>query len=580
MICKNKKIRKQIMSLLLTTVMTVSAFDATLVRADADEAGNESAVEYNNGDNVTMASRLVFPDGTPVNTESEDFDPTEDYSEYGLGANQAQVAQSEAVSVNKFESMVNNDADSSNDIDVVPTSDAADTSYPSSVDLSTSKYFPEIGNQHSIGSCVAWACVYYGFTYANCKAKDEAASADNIMSPAFIYNQVKESSGGTNEYYVFNALLSEGAPLKSMADFESYSSENLCKSWFPQKEIWKNASERRLTSYTMLSTPGTISSPDDSDLNQIKKYLNDGYLINITAQVTGCTNAYLKSGTPHAGELYRIQGGKGGYHEMTIVGYDDNIYYDINGDGTIQDAERGAFKVANSWGKEWGNDGFIWYAYDSINAKSQCLGESSSTRSRGLYDFVVQYVKPDGGKSSGLHMVTTLNTVRRNQAKITVVATKKSDNTKITRNVTVFFNCNIFACSLDGKQTEKNGTIAFDLDNVISDISIDNVNDYTWKVQINDNRSDTNLLTLKEAYIEYNDEKIFEYTGSNKSVDGVNATVNLTNVIGKKIGWDIEGNESTVNQARTLNAKLTDAVKRFRRLHTSLFSLIMEQQRF
>lgn len=85
---------------------------------------------------------------------------------------------------------------------------------------------------------------------------------------------------------------------------------------------------------------------------------------------------------------------------------------------------------------------------------------------------------------------------------------------------------------------------------------------------------------MKEAYIEYNDEKIFEYTGSNKSVDGVNATVNLTNVIGKKIGWDIEGNESTVNQARTLNAKLTDAVKRFRRLHTSLFSLIMEQQRF
>ena len=37
---------------------------------------------------------------------------------------------------------------------------------------------------------------------------------------------------------------------------------------------------------------------------------------------------------------------------MTIVGYDDDIWYDINEDGKVQEGEKGAFKVANSWGDD------------------------------------------------------------------------------------------------------------------------------------------------------------------------------------------------------------------------------------
>ncbi len=42
-----------------------------------------------------------------------------------------------------------------------------------------------------------------------------------------------------------------------------------------------------------------------------------------------------------------------GAHAMAIVGYDDHI----NG---------GSFLIANSWGKNWGQDGYTWANYDDM----------------------------------------------------------------------------------------------------------------------------------------------------------------------------------------------------------------------
>lgn len=65
---------------------------------------------------------------------------------------------------------------------------------------------------------------------------------------------------------------------------------------------------------------------------------------------------------------------------MAIVGYDDNITYDLDGDGIIQDYEKGAFKIVNSHGKDYGNDGFIWVMYDALNKKSNAKNQNLSAR--------------------------------------------------------------------------------------------------------------------------------------------------------------------------------------------------------
>jgi hypothetical protein len=64
-------------------------------------------------------------------------------------------------------------------------------------------------------------------------------------------------------------------------------------------------------------------------------------------------------------------------HALTIVGYNDTVGYDVNKDGYCTDTidinndsiinyldnELGCFEVANSFGKGYGNDGFIWVPY-------------------------------------------------------------------------------------------------------------------------------------------------------------------------------------------------------------------------
>jgi len=128
-----------------------------------------------------------------------------------------------------------------------------------------------------------------------------------------------------------------------------------------------------------------------SSLNDLKHWLNDhheggdetiGGVAEIVAYSGDGNNlwtiSFLPNSSPYSGEKVITQWETFGPHSMTIVGYDDDIKFDFNGDGeyttninldgdptiNLHDREIGAFLVANSWGAyPWGNEGFIWVPY-------------------------------------------------------------------------------------------------------------------------------------------------------------------------------------------------------------------------
>lgn len=481
----------------------------------------------------TLSSEISVSDASE-REESNVFE--KEFSRYVTGGEEMEnfvETDVDAISPEEFDEIVEQDTGDNIKNDV----------YPSSVDLSKSKYFPPVDSQKSIGACVSWADIYYAFTFANCKAKNVEAKGKNIMSPAFIYNQTKDEVGThcPNECKI---LLTEGVPSRQSADFESYYHEELCKSWFPSEDIWREAGQNRMTSYTCFDDKYTITSPKDEDLNNIKGYLNSEMLVTYTTDFAGWVYKEIPSDSVHAGEsIVPYDIGGDGYHRMTIVGYDDNIFFDINGDGKIQEPEKGAFKVVNSWGENYQDKGFCWVSYDAVNENSQVPGLEITNRKGIFGDYYVFFVKEGGEKPSGTEMVMTLNTASRNEMKISIQAINAAGEEK-SEYVSASSVNNNFNCAMDGADYATDGTILYDLNNIVPDITKDTVADYEWYVTVSDNSRNNSSVILKDARIKIDgnvyaalDSFANEVNGNSERYKLVPVTDNTTTVYYKNDAW-------------------------------------------
>ena len=142
----------------------------------------------------------------------------------------------------------------------------------------------------------------------------------------------------------------------------------------------------------------SLNMTDTNSLRKMKQWLFDhgngsssGGLVIFTLYMYGSQETTIPSGVEAGKSFFKYWGTKAdmsSQHAMTIVGYNDSVRFDFNGDkkftnnvdisnhegkinstdGKIDmaDWEIGAIFVANTWGTSWGDKGFAYAPYRSL----------------------------------------------------------------------------------------------------------------------------------------------------------------------------------------------------------------------
>lgn len=241
---------------------------------------------------------------------------------------------------------------------------------PSAVDNSVLSAFPPVGEQED-GSCVAWAVGYYSYTFELASQRGwNAAGGDKgrILSPSWLYNIIASKDddhglGGSWDFFAHRVLKTHGA-----VTWDAFETKSGDHAWSLDAGVWRSALDRRAAAARRIDNPDTPAG-----LLRLKEALAAGHcpsfptIIHKWLSKPASDDPQTNVDDPHVGGQVAYDRGPGGEpHCMTVVGYNDQLWLDLDGDGVVDPGEKGALKVVNSQGKDWMDGGFCWVLYSSL----------------------------------------------------------------------------------------------------------------------------------------------------------------------------------------------------------------------
>ena len=134
----------------------------------------------------------------------------------------------------------------------LPMASTYSTALPDSVDNSKSPFFPAIGHQGDLGSCVSWGQTYYQFTYEMNKSMGVITTPENTFSPKWTFNFANGGDEtGSWDDDTYNLLKELGCvTLKTLPVDDDF------LTWTPVEDVWKTALKYRLKSFQIFENIG------------------------------------------------------------------------------------------------------------------------------------------------------------------------------------------------------------------------------------------------------------------------------------------------------------------------------------
>jgi PKD repeat protein len=290
---------------------------------------------------------------------------------------------------------------------------------PPYVDNSMLNYFPPIRSQGSLPSCGVFSGTYYTMTHMFALARDLDAKngGDDLrFSPKWTYNMVNGGEKNGSWYY----WAYEIGQKHGVATWFEFPYDGDYRAWSLDPIVWRDAIDRRFDQYGYVTDTHL-----DTGMEQIKQMLLNGYVLNIPTYIYSWQYKLIGDdpGTTEDDAFvgksccYWVNGTQG-YHAMTVVGYSDHIWVDINTNGVIDPGEKGAFRIANSWGTGWKESGFCWMAYDALKNPSSVAGGPSTNRVYGWSPSRAHWVTALADYVPMLVAEFTVNHLKRNQLRV------------------------------------------------------------------------------------------------------------------------------------------------------------------
>lgn len=251
---------------------------------------------------------------------------------------------------------------------------------PAVVDNSATPYMRPLVSQVGL-ECGQASSIGIQFTYEiNAKRKVPGNLPENQYATHFTYNFLNGgSNAGISYYESFEIVKYAGNP--SVATYGGMATGGPSR-WMDGYANYLSAMKNRIENLYSIKT-NTVEG-----LLKVKHWIYDhgdgsemGGMVSFYSQFTNPPNVF-PAGVPEAGKHVITWWGSSPDHAMTIVGYNDNIRWDYNGDGQytnhvdlngdgiidVRDWEIGGFKMANTYGSisGWGDQGFSYMMYKTL----------------------------------------------------------------------------------------------------------------------------------------------------------------------------------------------------------------------
>jgi len=253
----------------------------------------------------------------------------------------------------------------------------AESQRPDHVNNAATMYFPPIISQEG-GSCGSASRIAYMFTHELNSFRHTNASLPENMYPTHFVWLLTYGNSGKDQFVQHVGVPSVktygGRGNSALFGYKEWDSQDY--GWMTGYEKWHEAMFNRMLPPRNL--PMGVGTEEGR--NMLKNWLwnhngDTDFACGGIAGI-GVASAAAQGGIPRTdanvaagvvGQSYVRWWGTSVDHALTVVGYDDRIEFDLDGNGKAGEKEKdevGAWIIANSWGG-WANNGLIYcpYAY-------------------------------------------------------------------------------------------------------------------------------------------------------------------------------------------------------------------------